>query len=295
MSDLFNSARQRLRDIYGFDFPEDFFHFWKFMQETYPTDPYTLPINVWLVGAFEILGSLLDSVDISQLGIPLRMHWRFYKDPPEFFTILRGEVAGFHLGYYYDDPAKLPSCICGYYHHDAYELWNAGSTLFDVVQTLATNQINSVQEWIEEGEYTGEDGQEEIAEIEEFLQQIQAYRDRHIIAAPPLRVQTAETWDRMGIVVPSDTYRPLTQTRKSDKLVEAQTALAEGFPGTALKFAKDLWALQDPEWEAHAIALHQAAYSALHRPLLNDILQEHLNCRDPGLYYIDLRFLATIS
>jgi len=241
MSDPFSHFHERVQEIYGIPFPDDFFHFWQFMQEFSPDDPYTLPINMWLVGAFEILGGLLDDVHSS---VPFRMHWRFYKDAPEFFTILRGDVAGLHLGYYYDDPNTVPGCVCGYYHPDSYQLRNAGSTVFDAVQVYATDQMAAIQEWIEEGEYTPDDRQEEIDEIAQFLQQMQGYRDRHAIPSPPPRIATAETWDSMGIVVPLETYRPLTQTRKADKLTEAQAALAEGFPGTALKFAKDPGAIR---------------------------------------------------
>jgi len=289
MPDQFSDAQRKLQAIYSIPFPDDFFNFWQFMQGVNPEDPYTLPVRLQLVGAFEILGGLLDEIEASA---PLRMHWRFYKDPPEFFTILQGDVDGLHFGYYYDDPQALPGCVCDYYHHDAYGLWNAGSTVFDTVQTYATGLIDSIREEIELGEYFPDEGQEEISAIEQFLQQMQTYCDRHPIPSPPARIQTTETWDGFGIVVPPETYRPLTQTRKADKLIEAQTALAEGFPGTALKFAKDLWSLHDPEWEGPAIALLQAAYTALNRPLLNEILQEHLASRDPGLNYMDLRFLA---
>jgi hypothetical protein len=290
----FDAQRQRLRDIYGIVFPDDLFHFWQFANEISPDNPYELPINIQLVGAFEFLGGLIDETNPPALDppVPLRMHWRFYKDPPEFFTVLCGQVDGLHFGYYYDDINTLPGCVAGYFHHDTYTLFEAGATIFDAVKKEAETYLNSLNEWIEEGRYDTEDCAEELADFQEFLAQLQSYCDRHTISALAGREKTAATWDDMGIIVPPETYRPLTQQTKADKLVEAQTALNEGFPGTALKFAKDLWSLHDPAWEPEAIALMQAAYTALDRTLLRDILQEHLESREPDLASLDLLFLA---
>src|SRR5436305_1145470 len=79
----------------------------------------------------------------------------------------------------------------------------------------------------------------------------------------------------MGIVVPPQLYRHiiLENTRywpylkKTDDPIrvidEARTALAEGFPGTALKVGKDLWALGGARKTACAYELLDAAYEAL--------------------------------
>ncbi len=286
MTNFSNESQQFLGNVYGVPLPDDFFHFWQFANEINSDDPFNLPINLTLVGPFDVLSGRLDP---EHCTISSRMHWRFYKDPPEFLTILCGDVDGLHFGYYYDDPTALPGCVCRYFHNDAYLLANVGNSIFDAVQQYTIECIRGITEWIDTGDYTLEEGQEEITPLQQFLDQLQDYTNRHSIAALPERCITAETWDSMGIVVPSNLYRPLTKIRKVDKLLESQTALQEGCPGTALKFAKDLWSLHDPEWEPHAIALMMTAYSALNRQFLVEVLREHLANRDPALAFINLQ------
>ena len=76
------------------------------------------------------------------------------------------------------------------------------------------------------------------------------YRDKY---GGSNRVVVADTLEGMGIVVPVPLYRPLSlgdeelraraiaDADVSDVVAEAQRALAEGFPGTALKLGRDLW------------------------------------------------------
>ena len=40
----------------------------------------------------------------------LLLHWRYYDDPPEFFTVLAGGTDGLHWGYFLDDPPRGTGC-----------------------------------------------------------------------------------------------------------------------------------------------------------------------------------------
>ena len=95
-----------------------------------------------------------------------------------------------------------------------------------------------------------------------------------------------------GVVVPPGTYRPLSLAdkqlwrrlrRESDPAAvvdEARQALAEGFPGTALKLGKDLWAVGGGRHTQYAYELLDAAYAALGREALRAVLREHRAHRD---------------
>ena len=66
----------------------------------------------------------------------LLLHWRYYNDPPEFFTVLLGGIDGLHWGYYLDDPTTHLSAgpqagVASYYTNDAFELMTDGDTLFE--------------------------------------------------------------------------------------------------------------------------------------------------------------------
>jgi hypothetical protein len=107
----------------------------------------------------------------------------------------------------------------------------------------------------------------------------------------------------MGIVVPEETYRPLSlvgpklwrflrQHRNPAALVEeARQALSEGFPGTALELGKDLWAATGARRRAYACELLDAAYLALGREVLREVLEVHrANRRLPSVDILDLEF-----
>jgi hypothetical protein len=89
------------------------------------------------------------------------------------------------------------------------------------------------------------------------------------------------------VVVPGELYRPLgTPDRELwkylrrekdplDVVEEARAALREGFPGTALKLGKDLWATAGARRTAYAYELLDSAYAALGRGVLREVLRTH--------------------
>ena len=96
----------------------------------------------------------------------------------------------------------------------------------------------------------------------------------------------------MGIVVHPELYRPLSMKDrllwrrlwKEDDPVElvdeARRALADGFPGTALKLGKELWAVGGERKGAYAFELLDGAYAALGREVLRDVLRADTSGRD---------------
>src|SRR5207302_3936022 len=110
------NRRQQLRDLYGFDFPEDLFRFWDFVNRLAPLEPLTAvaAAGLHLVGPFEVLAGHFDG---RSSPYHQHLHWRYANDPPEFFTVLAG-AEGFHYGYYLDDPLKPTCCAASYFAID---------------------------------------------------------------------------------------------------------------------------------------------------------------------------------
>src|SRR5689334_4261906 len=128
MATVLEQRRARLRQLYGFDFPDDLFRFWEFVTRLRPLEPLEAlreAVGVTLVGPFEVLAGRFDRhrPRLSQL-----LHWRYHDDPPEFFTTLAGDTDGLHWGYYLDDPSRGEGCVASYYARDAYELSPDGDT-----------------------------------------------------------------------------------------------------------------------------------------------------------------------
>ena len=144
------NRRDQLRRLYGFDFPDDLFRFWEFVNRLQPLDPLHAlfdPLEIILVGPFEVLSGRFDgrSPRLSPL-----LHWRYYLDPPEFFTVLAGDVDRLHWGYYLDDPADGRGCVASYYADDAFELSADGDDLFQAVRLELEAQHHDCEEYLGE-------------------------------------------------------------------------------------------------------------------------------------------------
>ena len=113
--------RDQLRSLYGFDFPEDLFHFWEFANRLRPLEPLHClfdPLHVELTGPFEVLAGRFDGRTPRH---PMLLHWRYYMDPAEFFTVLTGDTDGLHWGYWLDDPRAGKGSVASYYADDTLE------------------------------------------------------------------------------------------------------------------------------------------------------------------------------
>jgi hypothetical protein len=298
MSHLQKRHRQ-LRQLYGFDFPEDLFRFWEFATRLRPLEPLAAlaeATHISLVGPFEVLVGRFDgrSPHHSQL-----LHWRYSMDPPEFFTVLAGGTDGLHWGYYLDDPAAGIGCVASYYAQDAFELSGDGDNLFEAVRLDLERSYRDCEDYRLDDPTYAEDYDATMQALDEVRAAIQQYAtaERSEKGAeyedhyPPRVARSAQvvaaTREGMGIVVPPELYRPLrvkdkklwsllrTEEGTAEVVEEARRALREGFPGTALKLGKDLWSFGGGRCAEYAYELLDAAYAALGRETLRRVLQVH--------------------
>jgi hypothetical protein len=294
--------RQQLRELYGFDFPDDLFLFWDFVNRLQPLEPLKalLDYSIHLVGPFEVLAGRFDH---HTPRLSLLLHWRYYLDPPEFFTVL-ASGDGLHWGYYLDAPDEDCGCVASYFAYEAFEIAMDGDDLFHAVRLfLEELQGDSEQDHsyglIEDTEWT--QTQARLAALRESLtvyatserpETGAAYVDRYAGLASRQRNIVAATLEGMGIVVPRESYRPLSRKDRklwpylsetedpADVVEEARQALREGFPGTALKLGKELWAVGGQRHNEYAYELLDAAYRALDRDGLRNVLNVHRANRD---------------
>lgn len=300
MSDV--QVRQALKDAYLIDFPDDLFQFWEFTQEFGAAKPlltFADAVGIRLEGPFEVLAG---NADVPPNG--WHIGTRYYDDPPEFFLIFSGDTDGLHWGYWFDDPDNSPNyCLVDYYSRDAFELTEDGETLFEAFRLQLEGCCMTTLEYIETDPHIE---QSRLA-YESRLESYALYRSRLMRYATGGRAEVgaeylekytiisdrsviADTFEGMGIVVPTALYRQLSlndqelRTRAvadadlSEIVAEALCALAEGFPGTALKLGKDLW-VGNPAQKQAAYRLLEGAYTALKRPTLGALLAKIIPTR----------------
>lgn len=285
-----NDKKKLLQEIYGFEFPDTFFEFWDFFNEL-PENLFTETLDIWLEGPFDVLKPDYDS--------NLNPIWesRYYTDPPEFFTIMRGFSDGYHWGYYLDDPNHPQFPVASYYSSDSYELSVNGNNIFEAIREYL--------EWFHrdyllEMEYhpeEAEDCKKALEELSTFREAIKKYHtgdrpevgeeyvDKYNMWQERDKVIAATTRNHMGIVVPDGLYKPLSGEDKFEIwnyeptpeeverfADEAKQALKDGYPGTALKLGHDLWVY----WEYFdtTYELLDMAYEALGRDLLRKMLKQ---------------------
>jgi hypothetical protein len=296
--------RSQLRDLYGFDFPDDLFAFWEFAKHLRPLDPLHAlsdALHATLVGPFDVLYGLFDGR--TPRYSPL-LHWRYYLDPPEFFTVLVGGVDGLHWGYVLDDPGKGEAWVAHYYAEDDYEIEVDGATLFEAVR-LWLEYLQAERELdLRDGLLAEADVRTELLAIDRVRRVLvrhatgqrkqtgAAYADRYGRRSSRRKRIVARTRDRLGIIVPAEQYRPLSLSnrdlrqllRKGDAtavIAEGRRALEEGFPGTALHLGREMWAQvpTGPRLDEMRTLLDDA-YKALGREVLREVLGQHLTHRD---------------
>jgi hypothetical protein len=288
---------RRLRECYGFDFPDDFFRFWVFVNRLRPLEPLTAldALSIQLVGPFEILAGRFDG---RSPPLSLLLHWRYYLDPPEFFSVLAGSD-GQHWGYYLDAPPGDSRCVTSYFAGDAFEMSVDGDDLFAAVRLhleeyYSDCELDHSYQLIEDTEH-----EESLAGLTLLRDQLMAfgtgerretgaaYVDRYAGRTRSRGEVLAETIEGMGIVVPPAQYRPLSRgdaelwpylcetDDPADMVAEARQALSAGFPGTALKLGKDLWAIGGERHTEYAYELLDSAYAALGHDVLHEVLRVH--------------------
>ena len=100
--------QETISKLFLTDMPQDFYQFYEFCKENSKNDPALAfkIVDLKLVGPFDVLGGHFSEIEDKEKCLT---HWRYYYDPPEFQTILKGnDKDGLHFGYWRDDPRKMP-------------------------------------------------------------------------------------------------------------------------------------------------------------------------------------------
>ncbi|MGB1216853.1 MAG: ADP-ribosylation family protein, partial [Saprospiraceae bacterium] len=129
------TAQNQIKNIYGFDFPSDFFSFYKFIERINNDKELVGEYNkgLGLLGMYP--GKIFDvfNSDFNSRNLDLIKEGRYEADPPEFFTVLQGDTDGLHWGYYFDAPSTqtVELWVASYYARDAFSISANNHTLFE--------------------------------------------------------------------------------------------------------------------------------------------------------------------
>ena len=284
-----STPEQRVRELYGFVFPDEFFRFRDFLGRLPPG----------------LLGEACDMHPAYPFGAaegrrpkdhPRHPLWedRYYHDLPEFLTVFTGTVDGLHWGYFFDAPGEHPPVVAHYWHGDTFQHTVDGDSLFEAVRWHVELRERDFLERADEDPGEADYCEERLGQLAAIRDELSRFwgADRtqtgddylHAFDGSAWRKPAAPTWSQIGIVVPPRRYRPLSADPFSGHhadpqgpQIEALTAeamdlLRRGFPGAALKLGHDLWVWANDFPECYELL--DAAYVALGREPLRRLLAE---------------------
>jgi hypothetical protein len=307
-----NRARikDRFQRDWGLELPESIFRFWAFHQSLGPVERQALG-DLW-IGPDGIMDLFADPDARPRDGVDIRVHGRYYRDPPEFVTFMHGNTDGLHYGLWFDD-GRVCSGVASYYNNDGGGIDISAGTPLEAVRAFLERVWSDVDDEVA-GYDNGSDLYEEVAAkrarldlLRERLTEFEtgdraevgrAYSHRYMPRfVPPVRPDRVTTLDEAGALVTGETAldRPAHDGADTHKFAtymyglfedsaavaasvdDALRRCAAGDPAEALVLGRDLhWAsVGDPTREAYANDLLVMAYRALGRPSLADIVDAH--------------------
>ncbi|KAM6939920.1 histone PARylation factor 1 [Xenentodon cancila] len=307
LSGATSEQRDEMVRLYGFQMPEDLYHFWDFCKECCPANPRGAlkdTLDLQLVGPFDVLAGAHRNSKNPQPNFHL--HWRYFYDPPEFQTLLQGsEDSQRHMGYYRDTPDSFPAFVGENEAKKGCTITQMGDNLFAAVYLYLLRKRKErsgnkaeLKAW-KDLEAKLRDKAETLGFSLEQKTKGMKQRDKKVVT---------KTFHGAGIIVPVDKndvgYRELPETdaglkkickaiveaRNDDERVKAfgpvqemitfvQFANDECDYGMGYELGIDLFSYGSHYFHKVIKQLLPMAYNLLKRNLFGDILEAHLSSR----------------
>ncbi|WP_328540640.1 ADP-ribosylation family protein [Streptomyces sp. NBC_00344] len=282
---------ERIQRDWGIELPDSIFRFWEFCAVVGPAEQQALAdISVGPAGILDLFADDLQP----RAGLDVRLHGRFYRDPPEFLTFMYGNSDGLHYGLWTDD-GRTCDAVASYYTHDGGGIDKRAETPLQTVRAILERCWTDV----------ADDDQEDM-EVAAKLEQLGllrralagyesehrpeigiSYSHRYDFVRQAVDKNRVTTLDDAGALVSGATALDRPAHNAADEArfatymhsvfedpvalescaAEARRRCAAGDPAEALVLGRDLhWASgDDPVREALAAELLGAAYLALDR------------------------------
>ncbi|XP_041358264.1 histone PARylation factor 1-like isoform X2 [Gigantopelta aegis] len=313
------SVKENIKNKFLVDMPDDFYYFWEFCQKEEPSDPCEAlmsALGFQLVGPFDILVGKHKNVSKNRRDRTPNFlrHWRYYYDPPEFLTVIRGDnKKQLHLGYFRDDPKELPVFVAANCAKDNGIITPRGENLFAAVkyyidETLKSTEGATKKKLEHLSKSLVEFAKTKNCSLDLKTKNMKA-RDKKVVC---------KSFHGAGIVVPVDEndigYREVPETpadlkkmfkkivdSKSEKerddnfeplqelITFIQFANDECDYGEGLELGLDLFTYGGKTFHSTILHLLPMAYELLHRPEFGQIINAHLKNR---IHSADLSELA---
>lgn len=253
----------KLKEIYGVTFPDSLFWLHEFIVEQRGCDD---PIALEDIGLYPcgVLSLLLNFDDLDRVeftGNPL-LHYRYYRDVPEFFTYLDGDCDGQHWGMLLDLPADGFRGVAMYWSNDGAEM-----TVYDGVFDALLGECEESIDCHEEGYLLY--GEEQTTYSK---QQIELCKKLKNGVKKFLAINQLSRTEGRPIGLENSTGLDLVLNNNFGR--DRKEAIE------MLKSGRELWYWNGKDRSTEAYDLMRKAYELLARPELIRILDVHFHNRN---------------
>lgn len=230
-----DNVKDNIKQKYLMEMPEDFYQFWEFCKEQNKSQPENAMYSFlgWkLVGPYDILAGKHKGISRNKNGRRPNylLHYRYYYDPPEFMTVIRGDdKTQFHIGYFRDVPSEMPVFVAVNQAADSCNIVPRGENIFGAVKNIIDETLKAKST-----------DQEKKKKMEHFQSKLVNFAQTKGIClalqSPSMKQRNkkvvCKSFHGAGIVVPVDQnevgYRPVPETpadlkKMLKKVVDSKT------------------------------------------------------------------------
>lgn len=289
-----------LRD-WGFELPDSIFRFSAFLGSLGPVEHQALrDVDVSPAGIMDLFA---DAGLRPRDGIDVRVHGRYYRDPPEFLTFMHGGSDGLHHGLWFDD-GRTCRGVASYYNNDGGGIDTTAGTPLEALRAILERCWRDLDDDVQDEEVSAR--RSRLGLLRDALTDMEtgdrpevglAYSMAYDAMAWSVDLGRLTTLDGAGALVAGETaldrpahgradeykfatymYALFEDTAELEASVrEARRRCSAGDPAEALVLGRDLhWASGgDPACETLANELLVLAYRALARPSLAELADAH--------------------
>jgi hypothetical protein len=286
----FGPLKDRLHELYGIEFPDSLFFLHEFLQ-TYPQGEKADALGslgIHPTGLLQVLGRIVEGQDTSTIK-PIILHYRYYRDLPEFFTCLHGDTDGLHWGLLWDEPVLGFRGAASYYNNDGDHI-RVHRGLFDALLRRVNERLESAEEMIRDDPENEQEYRKRATAIDRMKGRLLEFVNRHGVRFNDLRPSGIESDTGLDLVIgekylgravdetprPSKHWQALSPERVKELLSECR----RGRVVPAMQAGRSLWYWAGREYSSDAYKLLRAGYARLERPELIKILDVHYENRD---------------
>ncbi|KAJ8675583.1 hypothetical protein QAD02_011369 [Eretmocerus hayati] len=305
---FYEEAQKLIVKFFLMPMPKDFFKFYDLCQELKPNDPSTAfsIIDIQLVGPYDVLLGLI--TDETPETKNFLTHWRYFYDPPEFQTILKGnDREGLHFGYWRDRPSSDPIFVASNSATVSHKIKPAAENIFGAVAGYLEERLKKANPFEKAGFNNLLTKVKNFAKKCDITLEAQTpkmkSREKTVVARTihgagitcPYNKKTQLGYRELSVTdnqllkivkkiedAPNDDARAAPRSELAEVVRLATIAGDECDFGTCLELGHDLLSTGCTHVQNAALAMFTIAYEQLERRAFLKIAEAHLSKRKKG-------------